>query len=273
MVAALLAGLTSVLISVRAAEEPVPVPVAVPVLETEQLNTPTEGFREEGTTEDAVDSETIESETTALETTEAESEGERLVRPYNPLRSPAACPTDIETLTPLLIRDIPNYTNRVLQRTVAVIPNAQDTANSQSVDSRSADSQSVDLATNNLLRREPYRPAFVLVAGRPELEPLDLSKYTFTTDPDAGGPLTQLFFTTLSRQYSGNRYNDVQSYHWLFLAEAEDGWWLTFMFSQIDAAETLRAPTPPRESSSGSVGQAVQLWLRDCRAGVIEALE
>lgn len=172
------------------------------------------------------------------------------------LRSPSTCPSDIETLTAELIRDIPNYTNRVLQRTVAVLP----------------DSNTDRLTSSNFLKK-PYRPSYVLIAGRPELEPLDLIQYALTTDAEAGGPLTQLFFTTLSRQYSGLQVNEVQAYHWLFLAKAPEGWWLAFMFSSIDDADTNRAPLPPREDSQGSVGQAVQLWLRDCRAGVIDRLE
>ncbi len=178
-------------------------------------------------------------------------------RPYNPLRPYTACPTTAESLTRLLIRDIPNYTNRVLQRTVAVIPHREGAA-VQSVGSP--------------LRREPYRPSYVLIAGRPELDPVDLNQYAFTTEPDSGGPLTQLFFTTLSRQYSGLKANELQEYHWLFLSQADDGWRLAFMFSAVDDVETVRSPTPPRENSEGSVGQAVQLWLKDCRAGAINPL-
>jgi len=177
-------------------------------------------------------------------------------RPYNPLRSPTDCPTTAEALTELLIRDIPNYTNRVLQRTVAALPNSE------------PDAQEI----GSLLRREPYRPSYVLIAGRPELEPVNLHEYAFTTEPESGGPLTQLFFTTLSRQYSGLSVNEVQEYHWLFLSQAYDGWRLAFMFSAVDDVETVRSPTPPRENSEGSVGQAVQLWLKDCRAGAISPL-
>lgn len=170
-------------------------------------------------------------------------------RPYAPLRSPTTCPKDAETLTAILLRDIPNYTNRVLQRTVAALPN------------------------NDVDGRAPYRPSYVLVAGQQDLAPLDLNDYAFTTSPEAGGPLTQVFFTTLSRQYSGRypglRSNEVQEHHWLFLTEATDGWRLAFMFSALDDVETARSPLPPRESSRSSVGQAVELWLRDCRAGAI----
>lgn len=167
----------------------------------------------------------------------------------SPLPARTQCPADIETLTAMLLRDLPDYTNRVLQRTVAALPG------------------------NEVDGREPYRPSHVLIAGRAEFEPLDLQTYALTTDPEAGGPLVQVFFTTLSRQYSRLRWQDVQEYHWLFLARADDGWWPAFIFSALDNAETSRAPMPPRENSQGSVGQAVQLWLRDCRAAAVYPLE
>ncbi len=170
-------------------------------------------------------------------------------RPYAPLRSPTPCPADIETLTAILIRDLPDYTNRVIQRTVAALPG------------------------NETDGAAPYRPAYILIAGHLELEPLDLNDYTFTTSPEAGGPLSQVFFTTLSRQYFGLRVDEVQQYHWLFLTQADDGWRLALMFSAIDDVQTRRSPLPPRESSESSVGQAVQLWLRDCRANTINPWE
>ncbi|MEL6468201.1 MAG: hypothetical protein AAFQ74_00605 [Cyanobacteria bacterium J06623_4] len=175
-------------------------------------------------------------------------------QPYAPLRTNISCPTEPEALTELLVRDIPNYTNRVLQRTVAVLPWTE------------ADQQR---QAEGLLVREPYRPAYVLVAGNVDLTPLDLADYAFTTSPEAGGPLTQVFFTTLSRQYSGLQVNEVQEYHWLFLVQTPAGWRLAFMFSAIDDVQDTRGMLPPRESSRGSVGQAVQIWLRDCRAGAI----
>ncbi len=189
-------------------------------------------------------------------------------RPYAPLRPYTACPTDIETLMALLIRDIPSYTNRVLQRSVAVLPRDQSAA-------RRVESGSM---------REPYRPSSVLIAGRLELEPLDLNDYVLTTSPTSGGQITQAFFTTLSRQYSGqyssqplglNRLSiqEVQEYHWLLLTPASDGWRLVLMFSAIDNLKSPRPLLPPRENSQGSVGQAIQIWLRDCRAGAIYPLD
>ena len=188
------------------------------------------------------------------------------LRPLAPLRPLTACPEDVRALSEMLIRDIPDYTNRVLQRTVAVLP-----------DSPESELESDDLAALqnrgiNRLRR-PYRPSYVLVAGALELTPLDLNDYAFTTSPEAGGPLTQIFFTTLSRQYTGLRAAEVQEYHWLFLVRASDGWRLAFMFSEVDDPNAAEPPLPPRESSRGSVGQATKLWLRDCRAGAVVPLE
>ena len=169
--------------------------------------------------------------------------------PSAPLRPQTACPADVETLTALLIRDLPSYTNRVLQRTVAALPN------------------------NETDGREAYRPSTVLIAGRAEFEPIDLDDYTFTTESEAGGPISQVFLTTLSRQYAGLRDRQVQEYHWLFLTQANDGWRLAFIYSAIDDDLTVGAALPPRENSEGSVGKAVQLWLRDCRAGAIYPID
>ena len=177
-----------------------------------------------------------------------------------PLRPRTNCPEDVGVLTEMLLRDIPDYTNRVLQRTVAVLPRSEATEGLS--------------AAENVPR--PYRPSHVLIAGHPEFDPLDLSDYVLTTDPTAGGPFEQVFFTTLSRQWAGpfavQRSEEVQEYHWLFLARGMDGWWMAFMYSAIDDVETNRAALPPFDSSQSSVGQAVKLWLRDCRAGAIYPL-
>ena len=55
-----------------------------------------------------VETESVESEPVETEQLDYETE-----RPEAYLRSPIACPTDIETLTALILRDIPDYTNRV----------------------------------------------------------------------------------------------------------------------------------------------------------------
>ncbi len=177
---------------------------------------------------------------------------------YDPIRQTTRCPTDIEPLAELLIRDIPGYTNRVLQRTVAVLPWTE--------------ADVLRTLESDEIVREPYRPSSVLIAGKINLEPLDLDEYAFTTSPQTGGEVTQLFFTTLSRQYVGLRANETQEYHWVFLTQTVGGWRLAFMFSAIDGLPLVQILTPPRESSDSSVGQAIQLWLRDCRAGKVESL-
>ncbi|MEM9266266.1 MAG: hypothetical protein AAGA46_12145 [Cyanobacteria bacterium P01_F01_bin.13] len=154
----------------------------------------------------------------------------------NYIRPQAICPQDFDTLSDLLIRDLPSYTNRILQSSVADIPQA-------------------------------YRPAYVIAASLPESVPLDITEQVYTTRSEVGEPLRQLFFTTLERQYSGLDATEINHFHWLFLAPSEESWQMVFMFSTIDGAGEVLSP--PRDSSHGSVGQAVQKWLRDCRAEAI----
>ena len=153
-----------------------------------------------------------------------------------------SCPADLETLTSLLLRDLPGYANRVIQQTRRV-------------------------------NRTVTSSSYVLLAGRPEFEPLTLGPGEYTP-PNAGvnpEPPQQLFFTTLERQYLSGKASEIQLYHWLFLTHTSDGWRLAIMFSQLGSSAPNRPPTPPRESSKGIMGQAVSLWLRDCRAGAIRA--
>ncbi len=152
------------------------------------------------------------------------------------IRPETACPEDFDTLSALLIRDLPSYTNRILQSSVADIPQA-------------------------------YRPAYVIAASLPESTPLDITEQVYTTRAEVGDPLRQLFFTTLERQYSGLDATEIRHFHWLFLAPSEESWQMVFMFSVIEAEGEVQSP--PRDSSQGSVGQAVQRWLRDCRAEAI----
>ena len=104
--------------------------------------------------------------------------------PY--LRPQAACPDDLATLSALLIRDIPGYTNRIIQSSVADIPTA-------------------------------YRPSYVITASFPERMPLEIRDRVYTTDADSGDLLEQVFFTTLERQYSGLEATSLSHFHWLFL--------------------------------------------------------
>lgn len=154
-----------------------------------------------------------------------------------------SCPKDVETLTALLIRDLPSYANRALQRA-------------------SSRTKIPDYSTN------------VIVAGRPEFKPLSLGPGSYTPTDETAKPEEprQVFFTTLERQYTARKAIQLQQYHWLFLTQASDGWRLVTMFSQIGPYPAGDPPSPPRESSNSFIGQGIRSWLEDCRAGYIRGL-
>lgn len=153
-----------------------------------------------------------------------------------------ACPKDIETLTQLLLRDLPNYANRVSQRSRHI-------------------GRTIDINT------------YVLLAGRPEFTPLTLGlgeydSVTSVSDPES---LQQVFITTLERQYLSRQVVELQDYHWLFLTQTESGWQLAMMFSRTGPYPGGSPPSPPRDSFQGIIGLAIQDWLNDCRAGIIRS--
>lgn len=158
--------------------------------------------------------------------------------PSAPLRPQTTCPATLEPLTNGLLRDLPSYANRVMRRSVP-------------------------------LNQIP--PGRVLLAGRPELEPLDLADYSYTFPPETAD-LHQFFFTTLERIYLQDQSHDLQHFHWAFLIETPSGWRLMYLFSSLQAIDSDRPPTPPQESSDGYIGQGIRLWLRDCSAGAIEPI-
>ncbi|MFB2935758.1 hypothetical protein ACE1B6_10945 [Aerosakkonemataceae cyanobacterium BLCC-F154] len=149
------------------------------------------------------------------------------------------CPADVESLTNLLLRDLPSYANRVSSR-----------------------SNSIDSPTGT----------YVIVAGKAEFAPLTLGPGVYEPAAPVAGELVpkQVFFTTLERQYLANRSDLLQHYHWLFLVKSDSGWRSVMLYSQLGSYPSQNAPTAPRESSTGIIGKAVQIWLRDCRAGVIK---
>lgn len=149
------------------------------------------------------------------------------------------CPAELETLTNLLLRDLPSYANRVASR-------------SNPINSPSG--------------------TYVILAGKAEFAPLTLGPGVYSPAAPVEGELVpkQVFFTTLERQYLTNRSDLLQNYHWLFLVQSNSGWRSVMLYSQLGSYPSENAPTAPRESSTGIIGQAVQLWLRDCRAGVIK---
>ncbi|WP_287250711.1 pentapeptide repeat-containing protein [Moorena sp. SIO4E2] len=169
----------------------------------------------------------------------------RFLRPANLQPSPRpTCSVEVETLTSLLLKDLPSYANRVIQR------------------ARRSDS-----TVDNF--------SYVIVAGKPEFEPLPLKSFQSTTvpNPTDSEALQQIFLTTLERKYFKDKAVEFQNYHWLFLTKSSDGWRLVMIFSRIGSVSEGKLPTPPRESTNGVIGQAVKTWLRDCRAGTIRGFE
>ena len=153
------------------------------------------------------------------------------------------CSLELESLTDILLKDLPNYGNRVIQRTQNM-------------------NQDAGIST------------YIVTAGKGQFEALDLPQVQYN---NATTELAQqVFFTTLERQYITNnsanqspktRKLERQIYHWLFLTPTEAGWYMVAMYSKFGSAQEDSLTTPPQESTNGIVGQAIKLWLKDCRAG------
>ena len=156
------------------------------------------------------------------------------------LRLDNRCPQDLQPLVSILLRDLPSYANRVASR-------------------------NLDLTADR-----PSSLATVLIASQPDFEPIDLAEPAFGSGLDDPSEIRQVFFTTLERQYINDQAVSLQNHHWLFLVWGEDGWRPMRLYSSLGSYPAgVRPPTPPQESSDGIVGQAVRLWLRDCRAGTV----
>jgi hypothetical protein len=160
----------------------------------------------------------------------------------------SVCPQlDMETLITNMLRDIPGYANRVSQR------------------ARRWD-------------RKGQISSYVIVAGRPEFQPLPLNHGSSVPQASAtNDDVKQIFFTTLERQYTAGKMVQLQQFHWLFLTKTPTNsnsseWQFVLMFSQTGLSSTNptnQPPTPPRDSSNGIIAQAIKAWLRDCNAGSV----
>jgi hypothetical protein len=143
---------------------------------------------------------------------------------------PQQCPRDLPQLIERMLLDLPGYINRI--RTRAGITKS-----------------------------------YVVLAAKPEFEPLPLSP-----TPSLSAPQTtqQVFFTTLIRRYDRDRITYLQEYHWVFLTQTPQDWRYVMMYSTLGPYPAAQRPTlPPRNSSDGSVAQAIQDWLADCQAGLL----
>ena len=177
------------------------------------------------------------------------------------LRPTEACPADYETLVTTLLRDLPSYANRVAARGFRP--------------SRTIPAANIPAATDP--DQSPLIPASpaaavgtMIVASQPDFEPLDLTDRAFGSGLDTESDLRQVFFTTLERQYLSDQAVSLQHFHWLFLVQSEDGWRAVLLYSSLGSYPAADGRlTPPQESSQGIIGQAVRLWLRDCRAGAV----
>ncbi|WP_348539935.1 MULTISPECIES: hypothetical protein [Spirulina sp. CCY15215] len=143
-----------------------------------------------------------------------------------------SCDQDLETVVELLLEDLPGYTNRVIQRSRLSGTNDHET--------------------------------YVITTGQPEFEPLALVGSTRALPISPDDP-KQVFFTTLEQSFSGDRAIPRENYHWLFLVSSPDGWRMATLFTRYGSVNREQPPSPPREASNGAIGQAVRLWLRDCR--------
>lgn len=141
-----------------------------------------------------------------------------------------ACPTEIEPLITAMLPDLPGYANRVAAR-------------------------------ERLTRTQR---SSVILAGRPEFEPLPLN-----SDRKPDPTVQQAFITTLEREIVGGAAIPLQEFHWLFLTRTQQEWRLVLLFTRIGTTRPGQPITPPRESQDSAIGKAIQLWLRDCnRRGI-----
>jgi hypothetical protein len=111
---------------------------------------------------------------------------------------------------------------------------------------------------NRAYIRAGLRQTYMILAAKPEFEPLPARP---PTDPQ------QVFITTLGRSWNNNKATDLQQYHQLFLTQSPTGWRLATMYSMTGSYPTNGPPTPPTETSEGSLGEAIRSWLEDCRTG------
>jgi hypothetical protein len=149
------------------------------------------------------------------------------------------CPAQLDSLTNLLVRDLPSYGNRIIQQ-----------------------------------RRTRTDKVYssILTASAPELQPLAIVSREYPPRFPQAAP-SQVFITTLENQYTGTKSAQLQQFHWLFLAKTQQGWRLVNIYSRtggFPAANKLISP--PIESSKTIVGEAIRIWLNDCYVGKVRSL-
>lgn len=164
--------------------------------------------------------------------------------PTDFIRTSMSCPAEVDLLSTVMLRDVPDYGNRVSQRSRRSVQ---------------------DIAPQS----------HIISASHADIESLEPTRYNTipSIEEIRAQGLESIFFTTLERQYLQNESVLLQHYHWAFLAQTSEGWGLAFMYSTLGDYPAAAPPTPPRDSNHGVIAQAIRVWLRDCKAGSIEAPE
>lgn len=163
----------------------------------------------------------------------SESRADSKIKP--PIRPLTTCPTEIEPLISALLRDLPEYINRI----------SHQQGGSQA-------------------------KRYAIAASQADLTPLPITYSGSPHSPDS--QLHQSFFTVLERQYETQRRQDIQQFHWLILAySSSTGWQLATLYSRYGSHPMdNQVPSALRETSQGVTGRAIRRWLRDCQAGAIK---
>lgn len=164
------------------------------------------------------------------------SQSESKIKP--PIRPLTTCPTEIEPLLSALLRDLPEYINRISHQ-----------------------------QGGSQLKR------YAIVASKADLTPLPITYSGPLNSSDS--KLYQSFFTVLERQYETQRREDLQHHHWLILAySSSTGWQLATLYSRFSPYPSNdQAVSGLHETSQEVTGRAIRQWLRDCKAGAIRPLK
>ncbi|WP_210407177.1 hypothetical protein, partial [Hydrocoleum sp. CS-953] len=161
------------------------------------------------------------------------------IKPTETPKKKSTCPENsdnLEILVAALMLDLPSYVNREIQR---------------------------DRQPN-----KDYLKRNIVIAGRPEFEPLPIDDTPFLQED-----INQIFLTTLERQYRDSQVVELQQFHWLFLRQNQTQWELVNMFS-IEESLLENIPPQPEESINGVFARGIRAWLKGCyfqeKARIIE---
>lgn len=151
------------------------------------------------------------------------------IKPSQTPKKKSTCPENsdnLEIIVAALVLDLPSYVNREIQR--------------------------------DRLPNEDYLKRNIVIAGRPEFEPLPIDDTPFRKEN-----INQIFLTTLERQYRDSQVVELQQFHWLFMRQNQTQWELVNMFS-IEESLPENIPPQPEDSSNGVFAKGIRYWLKGC---------